>query len=282
MISIIRKMRVLVLGSHGTIGREVCVAFSDKGHDVIQWDLKMGPEYDLRIPRNLDEILNTIDFAIFLAFDVGGSKYNASSIEYMNNNLQIIYNTFDSLKRFNTPFIHTTSTMSSMTHTSYGPIKRLAEFYTEFLGGVNIKVWNVYGEEDIGDKSHVINDLIYQAVTTDYIHVMTNGVETRNFLFAEDFAKGLYSVFESYSEFSGKCVDIANTESVSIKAVAYTIKSIANRVLKKKISLVFADVESTAHTMVNYPNVPITDRWWPLIHIEDGIEKLMRKMILSM
>ena len=242
----------------------------------------MGPEYDLRIPNNLDEILKSIDFAVFLAFDVGGVKYNVSSAKYMNNNLQLIYNTFDSLKRFNTPFIHTTSQMSNMTHTSYGPLKRLAEFYTEFLGGINIKVWNVYGEEEIGDKSHVINDLIYQAVTTESINVMTNGVETRNFLFVEDFAKALYSLFESYDEFSGKCIDIANTEFISIKAVAYTIRAIASRILKKKISLVFADVESKAQTIVNYPNVTITDRWGPLIHIEDGIERLMGKMVYEL
>ena len=90
-------MRVLVLGSHGCVGTAVTQYFKEKGHDVVSWDIKMGPEYDLRIPGSLDSILPTVDFVLFLAFDVGGSKYNINSIQYIENNMDLLRNTFHSL-----------------------------------------------------------------------------------------------------------------------------------------------------------------------------------------
>jgi nucleoside-diphosphate-sugar epimerase len=123
-------MKVLVLGSHGTVGISVCKYFQEKGHTVIPWDIKFSVTCDLRIAGNLDTILPTVDFVLFLAFDVGGSKYNINSIDYINNNVKILMNTFTSLSICPRPFIHTTSQMSSMNHNSYGVLKRLAEMYT--------------------------------------------------------------------------------------------------------------------------------------------------------
>ena len=73
-------MRILILGSSGCVGTAVTRYFQEKGHEVIPWDLKMGPKYDLRIPGNLDTVLPSADFVFFLAFDVGGSKYNVNSL----------------------------------------------------------------------------------------------------------------------------------------------------------------------------------------------------------
>ena len=147
-------MRVLVLGSSGVIGTAVVSELRKQGHSVIEWDLALSQDHDLRVPYSLYFTLPEVDFVFFFAFDVGGSKYPTQSAEYISNNMRIIEHTLTSLGRAGVPFVHTTSQMSNMDHVPYGPLKRIAEFYTEYLGGLNVKVWNVYGPEEIG-RAHV-------------------------------------------------------------------------------------------------------------------------------
>jgi nucleoside-diphosphate-sugar epimerase len=200
------RMNILVLGSKGVVGEAVTKILKSKGHRVIEWDIKIDSSHDLRIRHSLYFILkeNPIDFAIFLAFDVGGSKYKVDSHEYISNNMRLMDYTFESLSAFKVPFIHSTSQMSNMDHDPYGPLKRIGEFYTEYLGGVNVKIWNVYGPEEVNEKSHVINDFIHQAHMNKCIQMMTSGKETRQFLHGEDFAKALIKIIENFESLRGK------------------------------------------------------------------------------
>jgi nucleoside-diphosphate-sugar epimerase len=218
-------MRVLILGSEGTVGRSVTKLFIEKGHDVVRWDIKLGEEYDLRKEGCLDSILESIDFVIFLAFDVGGAKYDVNSFSYLDDNLLLVHNTFTSLKKYNKPFIHSTSTMSNMNHNSYAVLKRLSELYTILLNGINIKLWNVYGNEEVGIKSHVIPDFISQALTTDSIYIRSSGLEERMFLHCDDFSDALYQVFLNYNIIDRlNIIDISSDKWISIKDIAHTIQ----------------------------------------------------------
>jgi len=203
-------MRVLVLGSEGMIGNYISKLFINKGHDVIPWDIKLDDTHDLRKQGCLDDIIKSVDFIIFLAFDVGGSKYDVNTYKYIDGNVLLLHNTFNSIKKYNIPFIHTTSTMSNMNHNPYAVLKRLAELYTTTLGGINVKLWNVYGNEDIGIKSHVIPDFINQAINNDIISINGDGLEERMFLHGDDFAEALYAVFEHYNELKYYTIDISS------------------------------------------------------------------------
>lgn len=270
-------MRVLVLGSSGTCGRSVCAAFTASGHNVIPWDIAITPDHDLRVAGCLDKILPTVDFVVFLAFDVGGAKYMSnSSTSYIDNNLLLMHNTFASIKKSGRRFIHTTSTMSNMTHIPYAVLKRLGEFYTELLGGINLKLWNVYGREPICIKSHVIPDLIDQAVSVNTIRLRTDGLEERSFLHADDFARGVVAVFEHYDELRGRgTIDISSTEWTSILKIAQTIQSIARETLNKEVEIVPSNVKDDSHTHRNEPNLtPISAYWSPTITLTDGIRSM--------
>ena len=61
--------------------------------------------------------------------------------------------TFDSLKKYNTPFIFASSQMSNMNDSSYGILKRIGEKYTKCLNGKIVKFWNVYGIQKNSIKS---------------------------------------------------------------------------------------------------------------------------------
>lgn len=274
-------MRVLVLGSHGCVGKAIVRYFTSQGHDVVPWDIKMGDEFDLRKPTILNEILPSIDFVCFLAFDVGGSKYNIQSIDYIENNINILKNTFRSLNEYKTPFIYTTSMMSNMNNNSYAVLKRLSEFYTTMVGGVNVKLWNVYGDEPISEKSHVIPDFIEQAIQSDQIQMRTAGNEERLFLHSDDFAKAVYYIFEHYNDFVGKeMVDISSKNWVTIKDIAYIIKDLTQELLGKNIRVLEGSYCDTFHNRKNEPtNSQLNDEWSPSISLKQGIQSVYQLML---
>jgi nucleoside-diphosphate-sugar epimerase len=266
-------MRVIVLGSDGVIGRAFTHYARERGHHVTEWDIALDSGHDLRVANSL--YLKDVDFVAFFAFDVGGSKYSTTTAEYISNNMKLLENTFSAIRESGVPFIHTTSQMSNMDHNPYGPLKRVAEFYTEYLGGINIKVWNVYGPEEIGDKSHAVADFIHQAKTGGRISMLTDGEETRQFLHTEDFAVAACHImenFESVKSKYGSMIDISNYEWVSIKTVADIIAQFYNAELRP------GSITSSFQTKVNEPRPDfLASGWKPRISLKDGIEGLCAK-----
>lgn len=274
-------MKILILGSHGCVGTAVMKFFKDKGHEVIPWDIKLGAQYDLRSKNNLDEVLPTVDFVLFLAFDVGGSKYNINSLQYIDNNTELMKNTFFSLEKYNKPFIHTSSMMSNMNNNPYSVLKRLGELSTNILGGINVKLWNVYGSEPITEKSHVIPDFIEQAIKNSRIQMRTAGSEERLFLYCDDFAAALYIIFEHYNDFKGKGpIDISSREWVTIKDMAGIIKDIKKEIHQKDIEVIEGSYIDTFHACKNQPSNSLLDELWqPSVSLKEGIRKIYTSMV---
>jgi nucleoside-diphosphate-sugar epimerase len=274
-------MKILVLGSHGCVGSAVMRCFQEKGHEVIPWDIKMGEGYDLRKKDILDSVLPSVDFVLFLAFDVGGSKYKINSLEYIQNNTELMRNTFSSLEKYKKPFIHTSSMMSNMNNNPYAVLKRLGELSTDIVGGINVKLWNVYGSEPITEKSHVIPDFIHQAIHDSKIQMRTSGSEERLFLYCDDFANAMYTIFERYDEFLGKgAIDVSCQTWVSIKDMARIIQSITKETLKKDIDVLEGTYVDTFHAFKNQPSQSLLDTMWkPSISLEDGIRKVFLSMV---
>jgi nucleoside-diphosphate-sugar epimerase len=276
-------MKVLILGSDGLVGKSVCNIFLQHGHDVIKWDIKMGSQYDLRIPNVLDDLIENIDFVVFLAFDVGGAKYNVYNKQYIDNNLLLMHNTFTSIHRFNKPFIHTTSTMSNMNNTPYASLKRIAEYYTRYTDGINVKLWNVYGYEPISEKSHVIPDIIHQAIYNNNIKLKSDGSETRMFLYCDDLAAAIYKIYINYNSIKNirSIVDISSDKWLSILNIATIIKDKVEHKLGRNISIDLSDnVIGDSHSIINQPDLAtISSIWKPNISIEEGIEIIVNKFL---
>ena len=135
--------KILLLGSEGTLGKSLYSFLTKKGINVVQWDIKIDPNHDLRRENCIDQVLKEVDYVIFLAFDVGGSKYNVNNKHFIDNNMKIIMHTFNSLLISNKPFIYTTSCMSNMTTNPYGSLKNISEHYVNLSNnGINVKFWN--------------------------------------------------------------------------------------------------------------------------------------------
>ena len=98
------------------------------GEEVIEFDIERIPSEDLRIADNqlLKSCIAKANFVFFLAFDVGGSNYLKTyqhSFDFLSNNIKIMNNTFDYLRRSGIPFIFASSQMSNMSHSPYGILK---------------------------------------------------------------------------------------------------------------------------------------------------------------
>ena len=175
-------MRITVLGSSGQIGAYLSEYLSRKGHIVREFDIVNGIHQDMtHIPNTyLRNAIMESDFVFFLAFDVGGSRYLKKyqhTFDFVNNNTRLMANAFGFLEQYDKPFVFASSQMSNMSYSPYGTLKRVGELYTESLGGLIVKFWNVYGIEKDHDKAHVITDFIRKGFEEGDFEMMTDGEE---------------------------------------------------------------------------------------------------------
>jgi len=269
-------MKYLVLGSDGQVGAELCKFLRKENHEVVEFDIASDQSQDLRIPNVIDNLVEESDFVMFLAFDVGGSRYLKKyqhTYEFIENNTKLTLYTFESLKKFNKPFIFASSQMANMSYSPYGVCKSLGEIYTKSLNGLTVKFWNVYGLENDLEKSHVITDFIIKA-KEGKIDMLTDGKEERQFLHAEDCSRCLMILSDKYNEIDRESsLHITNFEWNTILEVAEIIKeSIPCEIVPSK------DIDSVQLNKRNEPDPYILNFWTPKIKIKDGINKIIKEI----
>jgi len=276
------KKKILILGSEGQIGNHLKEYLIKKNFIVSKFDIVRSEKEDLRLNYNKQLVLKVkkADFIFFLAFDVGGTKYlnkYQNTYEFISNNIKIMENTFGIIKMFKKQFVFASSQMSNMNHSSYGLLKNLGEKYTHTLGGIVVKLWNVYGIEKDLKKSHVITDFILMSLRNKKINMLTDGKEKRDFLYAEDCCVGLEKILINYRKLkkSKKTLDIASGKNTRIIDVAKIIQN-----LLKKENIIIKIKRSKNKDLVqldkkNKPN-PFFRRYWkPNFSLENGIEKII-------
>ena len=235
--------KILILGSSGQIGFHLQEYLSKKKYKVFKFDIVDGKSNDLRKKNNLKliKLLKKTDYVFFLAFDVGGSRYlkkYQNSKNFIMNNIMIMSNTFDLLSKYKKPFLFASSQMSNMLYSNYGLLKLIGERITSTLNGNFVKLWNVYGIENDTTKSHVITDFVLKALKFKKIQMLTNGKESREFLYADDCCEALEIIMKKHNFFKNKKTELHLTNGVKTKIIdiAKIIKkNLSNKNLKIKI-----------------------------------------------
>ena len=278
------SMIITVLGSSGQIGAYLSEYLSKKGHIVREFDVVNGSHQDMtHIPNTY--LRNTImesDFVFFLAFDVGGSRYLKKyqhTFDFVNNNTRLMANAFGLLEKYDKPFVFASSQMSNMSYSPYGTLKRVGELYTESLGGLIVKFWNVYGIEKDHDKAHVITDFIRKGFEEGDFEMMTDGEEVRQFLYAEDCCEGLEAVMKNYDEFyANDPLHITNFDYTSIREVAIIIEN-EFKLIGKPINIIPGEAsDSVQLDKRNEADRFIEQYWSPKTDLETGIAKVFEAM----
>lgn len=270
---------ILVLGSSGQVGAYLCEFLRKAGYEVYEFDVANESQQDLRVHRNelLADYIEKCDFAFFLAFDVGGSHYlekYQDTFDFISNNLKIMTNTFQLLSDFKKPFVFASSQMSNMSQSTYGLLKFIGEKATHALGGVVVKFWNVYGVERDTEKFHVISDFIDMAQRGGPIRMRTTGVETRDFLYADDCSAGLVAIMRNYESLAGdREVDLANHSWTSILEIANIIGDHFG------VEVVPGDkVDSIQAGIKNSPRGDFNQYWKPSISVHEGISRIIQDL----
>ena len=160
--------------------------------------------------------------------------------------------------------------MSNMGYSPYGQLKRIGEIYTEILGGIVVKFWNVYGIEKDLEKSHVITDFIIKAKNKKVIDMLTDGTEERQFLYSDDCCEALDTTLNNYNT-------ISREREIHITNHKWdTILSVAKEVTKHFPAQVIP-AEKKDEVQKNKKNEAdpyILEFWTPKTSLADGIEKI--------
>jgi len=278
------SMRITVLGSSGQIGAYLSEYLSRKGHIVREFDVINGSHQDMtHIPNTyLRNAIIESDFVFFLAFDVGGSRYLKKyqhTFDFVNNNTRLMANAFGLLEQYDKPFIFASSQMSNMSYSPYGTLKRVGELYTESLGGLIVKFWNVYGIEKDHKKAHVITDFIRKGFEDGDFEMLTDGEEVRQFLYAEDCCEGLEAVMKNYDEFyANDPLHITNFDYTTIREVAIIIEN-EFRLIGKPVNIIPGKASDTVQLDKRNEADPFIRKYWsPKTDLVTGISKVFESM----
>jgi nucleoside-diphosphate-sugar epimerase len=278
-------MKVTILGSSGQIGAYLTEYLRDKGHEVTEFDVVNGEEQNLtKIPNpKLMHDIRLSDFVFFLAFDVGGSRYLKKyqhTYDFINNNTRLMTNVFQYLAEYRKPFVFASSQMSNMSYSPYGVLKRVGELYTQTLGGLTVKFWNVYGVENDREKSHVITDFIRKGFEEGEFEMMTDGTEERQFLYAEDCCEALETIMNCYSDFnSTDPLHITSFHNDAIKDVAAMIQGQFNKIGKYNVTIKPGLAKDSVQLDKRNEADNYIQGWWlPKTNLETGIAKVFAKM----
>ena len=278
------QMRITVLGSSGQIGAYLSEYLSRKGHIVREFDIVNGIHQDMtHIPNTyLRNAIMESDFVFFLAFDVGGSRYLKKyqhTFDFVNNNTRLMANAFGLLEQYDKPFIFASSQMSNMSYSPYGTLKRVGELYTESLGGLIVKFWNVYGIEKDHKKAHVITDFIRKGFEDGDFEMLTDGEEVRQFLYAEDCCEGLEAVMKNYDEFyANDPLHITNFDYTTIREVAIIIEN-EFKMIGKPVNIIPGEASDSVQLDKRNEADPFIKKYWiPKTDLETGIAKVFASM----
>jgi nucleoside-diphosphate-sugar epimerase len=270
--------KILILGSEGQIGSHLKKFLIQKKYKVIEFDIILGKEFDLRTFQNqkLENEIKKSDFVFFLAFDVGGSRYlkkYQKSFNFLINNSLIMTNVFFLLNKHKKKFIFASSQMSNMDFSPYGTLKRIGEEITKSLNCIYVKFWNVYGIENNLEKSHVITDFIKMAFEKKKINMLTNGKESREFLYAEDCSNGLLIIMKKFNFFKNKKKELHLTTGKKIKII--DIAKIIKKIFSKKnikISIISSNKRDELQKNINNnPDMYFSKFWKKKYNIQSGI-----------
>ena len=276
--------RILILGSGGQIGAYLTDYLNKIGYEVLEFDIVNGLHHDMtEIPNaELHRQIMRSHFVFFLAFDVGGSHYLKKyqhTFKFIDNNARMMANVFGLLEKYDKPFVFASSQMSNMSYSPYGVMKRVGELYTKSLGGLIVKFWNVYGIEKDMEKAHVITDFIRKGFETGVIDMMTDGTESREFLYAEDCCEGLEAVMGNYDRLtSDDELHITTGNSTTILEIAQSIQKLFSNIGKEVIIKRSESVDEVQKDAKNVSDPYIQKFWRSTTSVKEGLTKVFYEM----
>ena len=247
---------ILVTGGKGFLGSHLIPLLENKGPKRII--IPSHKEYDFTKPEDCDKIIKNVDVVIHLAVDGGGIGYmrkHSGSVFYNNIMMNVLLQEFsrrNGVKKFvgvgsvceypkftEVPFKEEDLWLGfpEETNASYGLAKKMMgvqslAYRDQYdFNGIHLLPTNLYGPRDDFDPndSHVIPALIKKVDDAkkkglNEVKIWGSGKASREFLYAEDCARGILLAAENYNE--SEPINLGAGEEISIKDLVYKIKEI--------------------------------------------------------
>jgi nucleoside-diphosphate-sugar epimerase len=249
------------------VGRPFLAYLEKLGEQVVHFDIKRSSAEDA---RNVRLALDTVDRVYFLAWDVGGAKYlyrEDMQFVQLDWNLKLLSNVMPQLQSSGIPFLFVSSQLAEEYDTVYGVTKRLGEIWTHLLGGVRVRLWNVYGPSEIpSERSHVISDFVFQALAKGEIRMLTDGTERRQFIHVDDVCRAFHMALSS--GLTG-VYDISSFEWVTVLEVAEIISGCTGA------KIVRGEKPGSNPVTSMHGKIP---GWWPEVPLRDGLKRVVELM----
>lgn len=258
-------MKNLVLGA-GLIGTHLADALRGRGESVRVLSRGMG--HDLKQAEKYADDFAWADRVWFVAWDTGVRKSEAPAVydaAVLDFNSELCRSVFRMLRATGKPFLFVSSQAAlSPDLFVLGVTKRVGEMWTRLLGGHVARFWNVYGWEPVGEKSHLVPDLVWKGITDGVVSLMSNGEETRQFLHARDATEALIHQFTV----GQKVADITSGEWVAVRTVAEHIGAL--------LGATVAVGENAGKPSLAVPQTPLV-AWKPRFTLDEGLEEVIRQ-----
>ena len=252
-------MKILILGGHGFVGKNVIKELQDKDYNIIALSRRNG--FDLLDYENAKAILKEVRANVIIncAAHVGSLHYVTSYAgDVVDDNLQMFLNLYRMIKEFDCEI----KVINPISNCSYpgdsniqvesewwnGPVHKsvwsfantkrmwvvISECYSMQynIKTINFLVPNAYGPGDYSDpnKTHALNGMIIRMLQVKKakqpeFEIWGTGKPTREWIYVKDLAKMLVNAVEMNQK-QIQPVNIAQNKAYSIRKTAEMIKEL--------------------------------------------------------
>lgn len=221
---------ILVTGSEGFIGSNLCNKLDNLGYTVIPMDIKaIG---DIRSQEQCKDFVNEIDVIIHLAALVDVQESIRIPHCYQDTNVGGTLNLLSAAEFFGVKrFIYMSSAAAIGPTSPYGIQKLTSEMYCDFyrkqygLSTVALRLFNAYGS---GNGKGVIDKWITQ-IRSGERPVINGGTQTRDFVYIDDITE---NIIEQIHKSDTGVIQVGTGVETSILDLCKTLLSVMGSNLK--------------------------------------------------
>lgn len=299
--------RVFITGGAGFIGQAAAKYFSQKGFDVVIYDIVTPPEkIGTHIPGTImyvDEMYKAMkgcDYVVHLAAKLGVRQTENNRMECLNINIMGTKNVFDAsvyagVKKIvfsSSSEVYGEPHSSSIVETHplnpksvYAASKIVGEEYARAykqshdLDYSIIRFFNVYGPGQVAE--FVMPRFIRAVEKNESPVVYGEGNQERCFCHVDDAAQGIYLALTNEAA-SGEIFNIGNNhEPISMKALAERVIKLSNKDIKTRfVSMAESDRTIDREIIQRIPSIGKAQKvlgYNPLIDLDEGITDVMKR-----
>lgn len=244
---------IVVTGSAGYIGEELCNNLLIKGENIVQIDSKFNKRAEEYITDNI-EFFRNAKYIIHLAAISGIQACQDNLEEATLSNVISTQHIMKFAADYDIPMIFASSAAANNpTSSFYATTKFLgektAEYYNENYDGkiTTLRFSNVYGGEKYLDKkSSVIAKFLRAKISNNSIVIDGDGEQTRDFIHVERIIEVINKLLNNYKVCPAQKYDVCSGHTLSINTI---VEIIGNTNVEYKNDKTFGVLSSEPETV---------------------------------